>query len=259
MSSASELLLIGTEDPVYYAELLKEIPSHIDRRLPFDERSCSRISEVRGVGDTLSRRLQTILDDIATISLCEKGNVSATAASLKNGSGSLEARLYIVFNHQEDEAPSHCDQHLRSIFMMLREVPCKPSTSDGSQKLIANDLEEYLVEICRVIHNYSFGIFADHVNKRRLEIPGISKSIAQDRTHFTLEQRSTLLKFMMHVDLILKTVDQAQATKQLSATKIKMLISIYSSWTEHKLLPENTLTDNRVTLLDEADTFLARE
>jgi len=36
---SSELLSIGTEDPVYYAELLEEIPSLVDRRLPSDERS----------------------------------------------------------------------------------------------------------------------------------------------------------------------------------------------------------------------------
>jgi len=87
----------------------------------------------------------------------------------------------------------------------------------------------------------------------------LQKYIEQDQTYFTPEQRSTLLKFFDHVDLIIRTVTQAQATKQLSASKIQMLIGMYSSWTGHNLLPRDPLADNQVTLLDNADAFLARE
>jgi hypothetical protein len=66
--SCPATLSIGTGDPVYYTELLKEIPSLVYRRLPSDERSS------QGIDDTLARCLQTLLDDIAGISLCEKGN-----------------------------------------------------------------------------------------------------------------------------------------------------------------------------------------
>ena len=136
MSNTSEPLSIGTEDPVYYAELLKGIASLVDQRLPFDERSCPRIPGIQRVDDPLARRLQTLLDDIAGISLCRKGNVSATTACLKNDKGTLKTQLYIVFNHQEDASPHRCGQHLRSIFMMLRRVPCKSSVMDDSPNLM---------------------------------------------------------------------------------------------------------------------------
>ena len=263
MSSTGGPRSIGIEDPVYYTELLKGISSPVDRRLPSNERSCLRIPGIQSVDDTdtLAQRLQTILDDIAVISLTEKGNVSATAARVKNDQGALETQLYIIFNHQKDEAPNHCVQHLTSIFTMLRNVPHKLPTlaMEGSLKLIAGELEEYLIEICRAIHNYSFSIFAHRVNKRQRAMAKIQEYIEKDQTYFTPEQRSTLLKFLNHVDLIIKTVTQAQATKQLSTTKIQMLISIYSSWKKHNLLPRDTLADNNFTLLDTADKFLDGE
>jgi hypothetical protein len=66
------------------------------------------------------------------------------------------------------------------------------------------------------------------------------------------------LDFFTHVDFILRTMAQARVTKQLSTTTIKMLLNIYSYWTEHNLLPQDALADNKFTLLDHADTFLAR-
>ena len=58
------------------------------------ERSCPRIPGIQDVDDTLARRLQTLLDDLAGISLCEKGNVSATTACLKSDKGTLQTSLY---------------------------------------------------------------------------------------------------------------------------------------------------------------------
>jgi hypothetical protein len=52
----------------------------------------------------LAQRLQMLLDTVADISLCQRGNVSATMACLKDDKGTLETRLYIVFNHKDDEA-----------------------------------------------------------------------------------------------------------------------------------------------------------
>jgi hypothetical protein len=175
MSSTGEPLSISTEDPVYYTELLKEIPSLVDRSLLSDERSCPRIPGIQGVDDTLARRLQTLFDDIASISLCENGNVSATTACLKTDKGTLKTQLYIVFNHQEDEAPSRCRQHLQSIFAMLRQVPYTPPAIKGSPQFIAGELEGYLIDICTAIHAYSFSIFERRVTKRQHQMSKISK------------------------------------------------------------------------------------
>src|ERR1700733_589182 len=118
MYMSTSLLSIGTEDPEFYAELLQKTSGIANRRLPFDERLCP---EVPGIQDALTRRLQTFLDDIAAISIRKTGNVSATMASLKDDKGTLKTRLYIVFNHEEDEAPRRCSHHLGSIFMMLQQ------------------------------------------------------------------------------------------------------------------------------------------
>ena len=61
------------------------------------------------------------------------------------------------------------------------------------------------------------------------------------------------------MDSIIKKVAMAQTKKQLPAGFIKLLLRMYSFWTEHKLLPEDSLPDNlnRFTLLDLADAWLA--
>ena len=65
-----------------------------------------------------------------------------------------------------------------------------------------------------------------------------------------------LVDFLQHVDAVVMVVTKAQATKQLSTISMKMLLSIYSYWTQHNLLPEDVVANNKVTLLDNADTWL---
>ncbi|KAF8495875.1 hypothetical protein F5888DRAFT_1907502 [Russula emetica] len=127
-------------------------------------------------------------------------------------------------------------------------------------KVISNELENDFTEICRAIHNYSFDIFAHRVSgvtKREHKLSDIRGYIELDQTHFTPQRRSTLVKFLKHVDAIIMIVAVAQTTKQLSTISMKMLLSMYSYWTEHDLLPKDSLTYNKVTLLDDADAWLA--
>jgi hypothetical protein len=244
---------IGTEDPEYYAELFCKTRRLADWRLPDDERSCPDIPGIQGVNGLLSRRLQSLLDGVADISLCRRGNVSATMACLKNVKGTPETRLYIVFNHEDDESARRCPQHLQTIFEMLRQVPYNA----GSPKVITKELEGDLIEICKAIHNYSFDIFAHRVSKRKHNLSDIREFIEQDRTHFTTEQRSTLVDFLEHVHRIIMAVTKAQTTGQLSTNFIRMLLLMYLYWTEHDLLPEDSLADKKVKLLDRADAWLA--
>jgi hypothetical protein len=178
-------------------------------------------------------------------------------ACLKDDKGTLETRLYVVFNHEDDEAARRCPQHLQVIFNMLRQVPYKPPAMYGSLKVIANELEDDFIEICRAIHNYSFDIFAHRVTKREHKLSDIRGYIELDRTHFTSQHRSTLVAFLEDVDRIIMNVANAQTTKQLSTISIKMLLSMYLYWTEHDLLPKDSLAHNKVTLLDNADAWLS--
>jgi hypothetical protein len=248
-------ILIGTEDPEYYAELFSKIPPRlVDRRL---RSSCPRVPGIQGVDYSLSQRLQTLLDAVADISLCQRGNVSATMASLKDGNGSLETQLFIVFNHNNDEAAHRCPEHLQAIFNMLRQVPYKPPAAGGSPKLIAKELEDDFVEICRVIHNYSFDFFAYRVTKREHNLSAIRSYIELDQTNFSPEERSTLMEFLDHVAMIIEHVTTAQATKQLPTMFIRMLLRMYSYWTRHNLLLKDREASNKLTLLDTADGCLA--
>ena len=145
---------------------------------------------------------------------------------------------------------------LRFIFEMLRQVPYKPLAMDGSLKVIAKGLENNLSKICRAIHDYSFDIFGHRVTKRKHKLLEIWRYIEQDRTHFTLQHRSTLVAFLQHVDLIIKIVANAHATNNFPYTNASKHLFV-QYWTEHNLLPKDPLADNKVTLLDDADTWLA--
>jgi len=256
---SAQLLSISTDNPVFYTELLKKITSTVNRRLPFHERLCPEVPGIQDVDGILAWRLQTLLDDIAAISIHKKGNVSATTACLRDDNGTLKTRLYIVFNHEEDEAPRRCGHHMRSIFSILQQIPCKPRSMDGSPKVIGDEFEDNLIDVARTIHNYSFDVFAHRVKKHKDRLGEIREHIEKDRTHFRSEERSTLLVFLWHVGQITTIVAESQAAERISAVNVKILISIYSFWTEHNLLPADALADNNVTLLDNADLWLDGE
>ena len=264
MSGIDEPISIGTEDPEYYAELLVKTSRPTNWRLPSDERSSPHVFRTQDVDDPHARRLQRFLDAVADISLCQQGNVSATMARLRDDGGTLDTRLYIVFNHENDEAAYRCPQHLMSIFDMLRQVPyTRPANIPTN--IITRESEDDLIKICRVIHNYSFDIFAHRVNKHKdklsdssinPEMPDIRGYIEEDLAPFTNPQRSSLVAFLRHVDAIIRDVSNAQATKRLPTIVIKMLLGMYSYWTEHDLIPKDGVT-NKVTLLDTVDGWLA--
>ena len=249
---------LGIEDPEYYAELLSVTPRDANRCLLSNEHPCPDVPGIHGVDAMLAQLLQTLLDVVADISLCRKGNVSATMACIKQDKDDLETQLYIAFNHENDEAARSCPDHLQSVFGMLQQVPCQPPVTDGSPKVIAKELEGNLIEICRAIHNYSYNIFEYRINKRKHKLSQIRGYIEQESTNFSSEQRSTLVVFLRHVDMIINVVANTQATKQLPYIKIQMLLSIYSNWTKNNLLSNDRLADNNVTLLDRADEWLAK-
>jgi hypothetical protein len=259
MSGIDDRISIGIEDPGYYAELLsvtsRSVTSRDANRRLLSNDPCPDIPSIHDLDAPLAQRLQTLLDVVADISLCQKGNVSATMASIAPDKDALETQIYIAFNHKDDEAAHSCPNHLQSIFEMLHQIPYQPAAIDGSPMVIAEELEDKLVEICAAIHNYSYDIFKHRVNKREHKFSQIRGYIEQGPAYFTSEQSSTFGDFLQHVDMIINIVADAQATEQLSYIDIQMLLSIYSYWTEHNLLPEDRL--DKVTLLDQADAWLA--
>jgi hypothetical protein len=257
MSGTDQLISIDAEDPKYYADLLCKIPRTANRRLPSNGQSCSDVPGIQNVDIALTRCLQTVLDAVADISLCRRGNVSATMASLKDNAGTLKTQLYIVLNLQEDESAVYCSQHLQNVFNMLHLVPFRSLATDGSPKVIARELESNHIEILRAIHDYSFKVFHYRVTKRERKLSVIRGYIEQDRQNFTDQQRETLLTFLYHVDRII-TMTMNMTTEQFPTSYIKMLLRMYSYWTHNDLLPEDPPANNTLTLLDRADIWLAK-
>jgi hypothetical protein len=66
-------------------------------------------------------------------------------ASLNDCKGILETRVYIAFDHEDDEEARHCCQHLEGIFNMLRQVPYNPPAIDGSPMFITDELKNNFI------------------------------------------------------------------------------------------------------------------
>ena len=178
-------------------------------------------------------------------------------ASLKDNRGTLETQLYIVFNHKNDKSAPDCPQHLQNIINILRQVPYRPLATGGSPKVIPRELESNHVEICQAIHDYSVEVFRYRVAKHEDKLSGIRGYIERDQTdYFSDRERETLLGFLYYVDRLV-TITTTMTTKQFRATFIKFLIGLYSYWTHNNLLPKDSAADDKLTLLDYADTWLA--
>ncbi len=120
-----------------------------------------------------------------------------------------------------------------------------------------NTLMEDFIEICAVIHNYSFNIFKSRVNKRKKNLLEIRNHIEQDEGFFKPEQHSTLLKFLSCVANIMRAITDAEHMNQFPTSTMKMLQTVYSEWTNDNILPKDDLAGNTLTLLDIADNWLA--
>jgi hypothetical protein len=140
---------------------------------------------------------------------------------------------------------------------MLYRVPYDPPPMDGPQKVISKSLEAHLIEICRVIHNYSFDLFAHRATKHKDKLSEIQGYSEQDQTHFQLQDRSKLAVFFRHVDGIFLAVANAQTKKQLTPTSIQLILTIYSYWTKINFLPKLLDADDKLTFLDNVDVWLA--
>jgi hypothetical protein len=242
------------DHPEYYAELLQKSSRPDHRRPETNQRSCANIPGIQNVDDELSKRLQTLLDVIADISIRERGNVSATMASVIRNGNVLKTQLYIVFNHETDDAATKCKGHLETIFQMLRKVD-PPPTNRGSPKIIPNTLMEDFIKICAVIHNYSFNVFKYRVNKRKKKLREIQNYI-EHGGYFEPHQRETLLTFLRYVANIITEVANAK-DDQFPTSTMEMLQAVYSKWTNDLLLPKDDVAGNTLTLLDAADQWLA--
>ena len=67
-------------------------PRDANRRLLSNERPCPDVPSIHDLDSPLAHRLQTLIDVVADISLCQKGNVSATMACLKKDKDTLETQ-----------------------------------------------------------------------------------------------------------------------------------------------------------------------
>jgi hypothetical protein len=125
---------IDPTHPVYYGELLwlfgltsgLDMPRRIHQpaprpNLPFPPSD---------LDPGFVKRLQTLLDVLADISVWEKKNVAATSAQLTQAGATLATHLYVVFNSSDEDSRQSCRTHLWGIFETLRGVKYCPSPDD---------------------------------------------------------------------------------------------------------------------------------
>ncbi|KAI0276905.1 hypothetical protein BGY98DRAFT_1097818 [Russula aff. rugulosa BPL654] len=180
-------------------------------------------------------------------------------ASLKDDGGTLETQLYIIFNHEDDEAAHRCRQHLEcvcveTIFSMLREVPYEPPAMDGSPKVIANSLETYFIEICGAIHNYSFDIFAHRLTKHKHKLSDIRGYIEQDRTRFDSKRVQLRTILGLEVGGVPSACrHDCHGRRQRADHETTSFHHHYTNTSKHLLvltkhnLPKDMFSDNKVT------------
>jgi len=117
---------IDPTHPVFYGELLwlftgftsgLDVPRRIHQPAP-----CPNLPFSSDLDPGFVKRLQTLLDVLADISVWEKKNLAATSAQLTQAGATLATHLYVVFNSSDEDSRQSCRTHLWGIFESLRGV-----------------------------------------------------------------------------------------------------------------------------------------
>lgn len=257
MSRINHPISIGTDNPEYYTELLNltSCQSCDTNQHPLSNQSSLDVYGIHH--DLVTKRLQTLLNAVANISLSQKGNISATMARLRHDNGAIDIKLYIAFNKVGNESAYLCEKHLETIFQMLCKVPYASPPIDGSPSVTQTKMKHDYIEICQAIHNYSFNMFEYRINKHKGMVSKFQKYIEQDQETFFPGQRQKLMDFLHHMSMIITVVAEAYDTRQLPLKAIQMLTAIYSYWKKHNILPEDDSINNSCSLLYLVDMCLA--
>jgi hypothetical protein len=166
--------------PVYYGELLWLFTSGQDTPRRIQPAPCPNLPFPRSDRDPdFVKRLQTLLDVLASISVWEKKNVAATSAQFTQAGDTLATHLYVVFNSSNKHSRQSCRSHLWGVFESLRGVEHYPSPADGSSKVIDKRFNDDIAKISSSLHTFSWEVFKHRVIKHREKLESITSLVAQ--------------------------------------------------------------------------------
>ncbi|KAI0287896.1 hypothetical protein BC826DRAFT_1041480 [Russula brevipes] len=235
---------IDPTHPVFYGELLwlftsgRDVPRHRIQptpSLPFPD---------------FVKRLQTLLDVLASISVWEKKNVAATSAQLTQAGDTLATHLYVVFNSSNEHSRQSCRSHFLGVFKSLRGVEHYPSPADGSPKIIDKRFNDDIAKISSRLHTFSWEVFKHRVIKHRENLEILTSLVAK-YPHDA--DKPALSSFFNDLKRILEVMDRLESADTVPQLFTKFLHHTYAVWVRKNLITERDSGNDFSTVLDQFD------
>jgi hypothetical protein len=250
--------IIGPTHPVYYGELLwlftgitwLDVPRRIHQPAP-----CSNLPFPSDLDSGFVKRLQTLLDVLADISVWEKKNLAATSAQLTQAGATLATHLYVVFNSSDEDSRQSCRTHLWGTFESLRVVKYYPSPDDGSPELIDERFHGDIAEISSSLHTFAWEVFKPRVIKHRKKLESIKGLVTKYPRSFAVDDAAALSSFFGHLDKILVSVDRLENVDTVPTTFTNLLHHMYVVWVQKNILAEHDSGNELPTVLDRLDVL----
>jgi hypothetical protein len=250
---------IDPTHPVYYGELLWLFTSGRDvPRRQIQPAPCPNLPFPQLDRDPdFTKRLQTLLDVLASISVQEKKNVAATSAQLTQAGDRLATHIYVVFNSSDEHSRQSCRSHLWGVFESLRGVENYPSPADGSPKIIDRRFNGDIAKISSNLHTFSWEVFKSRVFKHREKLESITSLVAQYSD--TDGDKTPLSSFFNDLKTIINVMDRLERrVHSLDTTPpvfTKLLHIMYADWVQTKLITEHDSGNEFLTVLGRFDLF----
>ncbi|KAI0302493.1 hypothetical protein BC826DRAFT_1172733 [Russula brevipes] len=203
-----------------------------------------------------AKRLQTLLDVLASISVWEKKNVAATSVQLTQAGDTLATHLYVVFNSSNEHSRQSCRSHLWDVFESLRGVEHCPSPADGSPKIMDKRFIDDIAKISSSLHTFSWEVFKHRVIKHREKLESITSLVAQYPDN---AEKTALSSFFNNLKTILNVMDRLESADTVSPMFTKLLRQMYAVWVRKNLITEHDSGNEHLTVLGRFDLVNANE
>jgi hypothetical protein len=244
---------IDPTHPVYYGELLWLFTSGRDvPRRQIQPAPCPNLPFPPLDRDPdFTKRLQTLLDVLASISVWQKKNIAATSAQLTQAGDTLATHIYVVFNSSDERSRQNCRSHLWGVFESLRGVEHYPSPADGSPKIIDERFNDDIAKISSNLHTFSWEVFKSRVFKHREKLENITILVAEYPDADS--DKIPLSSFFDDLKRIINVMDRLESLDTAPPVFTDLLHLIYADWVQTKLITEHDSGNEFLTVLGRFD------
>ncbi|KAI0294158.1 hypothetical protein BC826DRAFT_1012660 [Russula brevipes] len=240
--------LIDPTHPVYYGELLWLVTSGRDVPRRIQPAPCPNLPFPKSDRDPdFVKRLQTLLDVLASISVWEKKNLAATSAQLTQAGDTLATHLYVVFNSSDEHSRQSCRTHLWGYY---------PSPADGSPKVIDERFDDDIAKISSSLHTFSWEVFKSRVIKHREKLESITSLVAKYHDSIAVADKTALSSFFNDLKRILNAMDRLESVATVPPVFKNMLHNTYAVWVRDELITERDSGNEFSTVLGRFDVLV---